>query len=161
MRTNVEDVFAAGDVAEAFDFFTGEATMNPIIPSAVSQGKTAGAAMAGEDVSYEGSIPMNVFNFFGNFAFSVGLSTVTDSKYEIFKTVDERRKQFKKLVLKDGELVGAMMLNVEADPGIFHYLVRNRVKPGSNKEALFERPRDIGRWLMLESEKRQTGNIGE
>ena len=154
MQTSVADVFAAGDVAEAPDFFTGKPGMNPIIPSAVSQGKIAGAAMVGEDASYyEGWIPMNVFNFFGNFAFSVGLSTVSRPEYEVFKEVDEEHRRFRKLVFQGDKLVGAMLANVDADPGTFHYLVRNQVKIGERKEALFEKPRDIGRWLMLENEK--------
>lgn len=161
-QTSVHGVFAAGDVAEAFDFFTGKPTANPIIPSAIAQGKIAGASMAHLDAqgskaekpeAYEGSISMNVFNFFGNIAFSIGLSTVADSGYEILKEHDERQRQLRKLVFKDEHLVGVMMMNVGADPGIFHYLIRNRVALQRYKEALFENPKDVGRWLMLNSER--------
>lgn len=157
MRTNVPDVFAAGDVAEGPSFFTGEPGSNAILPSAVSQGRIAGAAMAGEEALYEGWIPMNVFNFFGRVAFSVGLSTTTDARYRVLKEVDENRKQFKKLVFDGDRLAGVMFLNVDLDPGLFHYLVRKRVSVEAHAEALFERPRDISRWLMLRNEKRETG----
>ncbi|MDO8689791.1 MAG: FAD-dependent oxidoreductase, partial [Dehalococcoidia bacterium] len=64
MQTSAADVYAAGDVAEAPGFF-GEVGLNPILPSAVAQGKAAGASMAGRPEAYERWIPMNVFNFFG------------------------------------------------------------------------------------------------
>ena len=66
MRTSKEGVYAAGDTAEAIDFFSGQYGLSGIIPSAVEQGKVAGANMAGEDIEYQGWVSMNVFNFFGN-----------------------------------------------------------------------------------------------
>ena len=71
MRTNVPDVFAAGDVAEAADFFTGRKTVSPILPNAVAQGRIAGSNMADDAADYAGSLPMNTFNFFGHLAVSV------------------------------------------------------------------------------------------
>lgn len=162
MQTSIEGVFAAGDVAEAFDFFTGKPALNPIIPSAIAQGKVAGAAMvrfgtnaAEEEATetYEGSIPMNSFNFFGNVAFSVGLAATTDSRYEVLKEHDAERGQFRKLVFEGDRLVGAMMLNASADPGIFHYLIKNRVDLRGYKEAIFDNPKDVGRYLMLKAER--------
>jgi len=157
MRTNVSDVFAAGDVAEGPDFFTGKPGMNAILPSAVEQGKAAGAAMAGKEASYEGWIPMNVFSFFGHVAFSVGLSTIADPRYRVLKEADDNRRQFRKLVLDGDRLVGAMFVNVDLDPGLFLYLIRKRVSIEAHAEALFEHPREISRGLMLRNERREIG----
>lgn len=157
MRTSVADVYAAGDVAEGPDFFTSAPGMNPIIPNAVSQGRAAGASMIGEEADYDGGIGMNVFNFFGYVAFSVGLSTTTDQRYRAMKDVDQNRQQFRKLVFDEDRLVGAMFLNVDADPGLFLYLVKKKVDLGQHADALFERPRDVSRWLMLQNERRETG----
>ena len=51
MRTNIANVFAAGDVAEAKSFLTGEQGLNPILPNAAEQGKVAGSNMVGEERS--------------------------------------------------------------------------------------------------------------
>ena len=54
MRTNIPDVYAAGDVAEGLDFFSGQPGVNAITPSAIQQGKVAGANMAGTETEDRG-----------------------------------------------------------------------------------------------------------
>ncbi len=48
MRTSVKNVWAAGDVAQATDFFSQKKELNPILPDAFEQGKIAGLSMAGD-----------------------------------------------------------------------------------------------------------------
>jgi phenylglyoxylate dehydrogenase epsilon subunit len=155
MRTSIKDIYAAGDVAEAQGFLTNEHGMCPIVPTAVAQGEVAGANMAGENMEYQGWIPRNIFNFFGNSAFSVGLSLPTAGKYDEMRWAHERRKQYKKLIYQGDVLIGCTFLNMDVDPGIMHYLIAKGVHIGSHKEALFQRPKETSRWLMLEAERRQ------
>ena len=158
MQTSIPGIYAAGDVAEAPGFF-GETALNPILPSAVAQGKAAGAAMAGRPEPYDRWIPMNVFNFFGYMAFSVGLSMPQGEGFEVVKTSDKKNKSYGKLALKDGRLMGAMFLNVVADPGILIYLIRKRLDVGAHAQALLEKPRAVSRQLMMASEKREASVV--
>jgi phenylglyoxylate dehydrogenase epsilon subunit len=155
MRTNMPNIYAAGDVAEAMDFFAGEQGLNPILPAAVDQGKVAGANMAGQPTEYEGWISMNTFNFFGHRAFSAGLSMPRHKDYDILEGNDNAKKQFKRLVFYKDRLVGAVLVNMEVDSGVLVHLIRKRADIGAYKELLFERPRDVSRWLMLELEKKE------
>jgi phenylglyoxylate dehydrogenase epsilon subunit len=159
MMTNIPDIYAAGDVAEAPDFFTGQYAMNQIIESAVDEGKIAGANMAGEAAEYEGWISSNIFNFFGNAAFSAGLSMPAGNDYQILTEKDDQKPQFKKLVYDDDRLVGAMFLNVDLDPGVILYLMRKKVDISAHKQLLFEQPREVSRWLMLETEEKGSASI--
>jgi hypothetical protein len=59
------------------------------------------------------------------------------------------------LVFYEDRLVGAVLVNMEVDSGVLVHLMRKRADMGAYKELLFERPRDVGRWLMLELEKRE------
>ncbi len=152
MKTSIENIYAAGDVAEAPDFFTGEPGMNQIIPSAVEQGKIAGSNMAGTEAEYEGWISTNIFNFFGNTAFSAGMSMPTADNYKVLTEKDEHKALFKRLVYDNDRLVGAMFINTELDPGVILYLIQNRIDIGSHKQQLMEQPREISRWLMQEAE---------
>ena len=138
MRTDVDHIYAAGDVAETQDFFTGNPKINAIIPSAVRQGRVAGANMAGVASEYEGGIPMAAFNFMGNQAFSIGLSMPQDNAGQVLKQIDDQKRRFKKLVFDGNRLVGGMFLNENIDPGIILYLIKERVDMTSHKEALFE-----------------------
>ena len=68
MRTSAPDVFAAGDVAQAFDLETGRKLVRGLWTNAVSQGRCAGRAMADELAGrapvrpYPGSIAQNVIH---------------------------------------------------------------------------------------------------
>ena len=159
MRTNLDDIYAAGDVAETPNFFTGQLGMSPILPSAVEQGKIAGSNMAGEKCEYAGWIPSNVFNFFGNTAFSAGLSMTTDNCFQALTERDDEKMQLKRLVYDGDRLVGGMFLNVDVNPGLILYLIEKRVNIGAYKQMLFEQPGEISRWLMLETEHRQALSI--
>jgi phenylglyoxylate dehydrogenase epsilon subunit len=148
MRTSVGDIYAAGDVAEAHDFFTGKPKINATIPSAVAQGRIAGANMVGENTEYEGNIPMTAFNFLGNQAFSIGLPVPQDNAEQVWKQKDDEKRRFKKLIFNGSRLMGGMFLNEKMDPGIIFYLIKTQVDMTAHKEALFERTKPLSDpWL--------------
>jgi NAD(P)H-nitrite reductase large subunit len=71
MRTNVPDIFAAGDVAEVT--IDGACKVNLIHPSAVAGGRVAGRNMAGGDESMSAHLAdMNVLTVFGRSFMAVG-----------------------------------------------------------------------------------------
>jgi len=159
MMTSLPDVYAAGDAAEAPDFFTGRPGINQIIESAVDQGRVAASNMVGEAAEYEGWISSNIFNFFGHTAFSAGLSMPANGSYEVLEEKDQAKAAYRKLVFDEGRVVGAMLLNVDVDPGLLLYLIRKRVDVGDYKKLLLEQPREISRWLMLATEEKESASI--
>ena len=60
LQTTSPDVFAAGDVAEAFDPTSGRNTLDVLWPTALAQGRVAGANMAGAGRPYVKGIAFNV-----------------------------------------------------------------------------------------------------
>ncbi len=138
MGTSIDQIYAAGDVAEPPDFFTGDPKISAIIPSAVNQGRVAGANMAGVKAEYEGGIPMTAFDFMGNRAFSIGAPMLEQDPGQVLKQKDGQKKRFKKLVFDGDRLVGGMFLNERVDPGIILHLIKERINLASHKEALFE-----------------------
>jgi len=118
MRTNYNNIFAAGDVTEARDFFSKKKVLSHIIPSAIYQGRIAGLNMAGGNETYSGNISMNIFSFFGNEALSIGDVFVNGRNIKIVKKVQTSKNRFYKLVLKDNCLIGAVLINVNIKPGI-------------------------------------------
>lgn len=65
MQTNVQDVFAAGDVAQAYDPRTGRSVLDSLWTPAREQGRAAGLNMAGRQVEYVKSAPFNVTRLAG------------------------------------------------------------------------------------------------
>lgn len=154
MRTNLEDVYAAGDVAAAPDLFSGSPGLSAILPSAIEQGRVAGSNMAGEGIEYEGWVPMNILNLFGHRTLSIGVQE--DGEAQVLKEIDRQRRHFKRLVYKDGRLIGAAFLNSDVFPGVVQYLVRKKVEVGKYAELLLRRPKETSAWLMLRAEREET-----
>ena len=58
LRTNLTDVYAAGDVAETRDLVTGQSFVSGLWTNAVEMGRLAGMNMTGSSVSCEGYLPV-------------------------------------------------------------------------------------------------------
>ncbi len=155
MRTNMDGIYAAGDVAEAPNFFTGKKGLSPILPSAVEQGKIAGSNMIEEKVFYDGWLSMNLYNFFGHLAVSIG-EFMANPRDEVLATKVDGKREYRKIVCRDNRLVGANFFNIDLDGGVFQYLIRNRIHIGPSKTQLLEQPKEVSLWLMHEAEKRGT-----
>ena len=156
LGANISGIFAAGDVAEAPDFFHGLMGISAILPSATDQGRIAGENMSGKNNNYKGWIPMNLVNLFDKTICSLGLHKPRKSEGIIMEEKDDEKRYFKRLVFEEGELVGAMFVNSEIEPGIIRYLIEHKVKVGRYKELLFYETNDVSHWLMLENEKHKT-----
>ncbi len=127
METNVPGVFAAGDVAEARDWHFAEWRVVPIWPNAYKQGQVAGRNIAGQRISFSGSIPMNSIAFYGIPTMSVGIiNPPAGAGYDVLIHLKEEAKTYRKLVLKDGVLVGYVLVGPVERAGILTGLIREK-----------------------------------
>jgi NAD(P)H-nitrite reductase large subunit len=134
MATSKPDVYACGDVAEAYDFVYGENRLTPVWPNAYTGGRIAGLNMAGVPAEYKGGTAINAMKYFGVNIVSAGMVTPPDDSYE---TVSERHGDiYKKVVLKDGIIVGMVFAGDIEKSGIIYNLMKDRVNVDSFKEAL-------------------------
>lgn len=149
MQASARGVYAAGDVVEAPDFFTGEPSYNAILPAAVEQGDVAGTNMAGGAKRYAGNIPVNILRCWGDCVASVGkVSGPTTLEREW-----SGARRYQRLIVEDSQLVGGVFVNVAVDPGVILSLVRNRVELSEkDAELLVEAPGHYGRKMMLRQE---------
>lgn len=152
MRTNVDNIWAAGDVAQAKDFFGLEKVLNGILPDAVEQGYIAGMSMS-EDPAvnpYVGGIPMNTYTFFGNRSFTVGLSNppVNDNQYQIDILYSPASLRFQKFIFYKDKIVGCSAINIEIDPGIIRQIIKRQIELGQTKRKFVSYPQETGRILM-------------
>jgi NAD(P)H-nitrite reductase large subunit len=128
MRTNVPNVFAAGDVAEGLNLITGQRQVIATWPNACSQGRTAGINMAGGIDKNEG-LSSNICGFLGSAIASVGITNPENDDFKEVVADDPAKGRYRKLVWnKKDELVGAVLMGKVADIGVITSLIRNRVK---------------------------------
>jgi NADPH-dependent 2,4-dienoyl-CoA reductase/sulfur reductase-like enzyme len=137
METKVKGVFAAGDVAEARDFFSGDKNPMPIWPDAYIQGDIAGTVMAGGKKSYSGGLAMNSIEIFKVPTISTGITNPSDSAgYEILTYQDLESYQYRKIVLQGNLLVGAVLVGNVERAGIFAGLIREKIDVTPFREHL-------------------------
>jgi NAD(P)H-nitrite reductase large subunit len=137
MQTNIPDIYACGDVAEAYDFVHGTCRVLALWPLARMGGRVAGYNMAGHKCEYPGGTAMSALNYFGVPIVSVGL-TVLDKTvgYETLVFCDQEAGVYRKIVLKDGRIVGMTMVGDVENAGIIFNLMKNQVKVASFKDKL-------------------------
>ncbi len=137
MQTNVPDVYASGDVAETYDFILNQNRLLPLWPLAVLEGKVAGYNMAGKKTDYTGGTNMSSLKYFGIPIVSIGLANPKpDPSLEIIVKEDVPKGVYKKLVLKDGVIVGMTFLGDIERAGILFYLMKNKVNVKKFKDTL-------------------------
>jgi NAD(P)H-nitrite reductase large subunit len=137
MQTNVPDVYASGDVAEAYDFILNQNRLLPLWPLAVLEGRIAGYNMAGVKTIYAGGTNMSSLKYFGIPIVSIGLANPKeDPTLEVLVKSDVERKVYKKLVLKNNVIVGMTLVNCIERAGILFHLMKNQVNVKKFKQEL-------------------------
>jgi nitrite reductase (NADH) large subunit len=135
MATNVPNIFACGDVAEAYDFIDDSYRVIPVWPNAYMGGRIAGNNMAGVRTEYSGGTAMNSLNYFGIDIATAGIITTPDNKqYETIKKRDNGN--YKKLILNNNYVVGMVYIRDIEKSGIIFSLMRERVDVSSFKKEL-------------------------
>jgi NAD(P)H-nitrite reductase large subunit len=137
MRTSVPDVYACGDVAEAYDFLTNGSRLLPLWPLAHLGGRVAGYNMAGKKAEYEGGTVMSSLKYFELPVIAVGTANPEDSSdYEVLVELKPEKRVYKKIVLKDDKIVGFIFLGDLEKAGILFHLLKNHVDIGEIKNSL-------------------------
>lgn len=127
MRTNVKDIYAAGDCASARDLLLSVNRPIAIWPAAARQGKVAGYNMAGGRKKYAGSFAMNSVELCGIPTISVGETNPAGKGYEVLEEKDDKKSLYKKLVLKDNKIVGVILVGDIDRGGIYTGLIKEAV----------------------------------
>ena len=122
-RTNIEGIYAGGDVAEALHLVTGEPAYIPLGTTANKQGRVAGENIAGGDAAFHGIVGTTVVKVFDVDAARTGLTeaeahqrhddvrATTVKAHLRAEYMPERGPLDVKLVYKsDGRLLGAQMV---------------------------------------------------
>ncbi len=147
LRTSTADVYAAGDVVETTDRVTGESIVSGTWTNAAEMGRIAGENMAGAAAEYEGAFAViNALELAGIPVISVGLlEPPVGDGYRVFAT--RRGDTYRKLVVRDGVLVGALFVGDIEGAGIYTGLIKRKADVGPLLETLTARRPSYAPWL--------------
>ena len=137
LETNVPDIYAAGDVAQAPDFLSGGQEVNAIWPIALEQGYLAGKNMAGRVAVYAGGLKRNTLNIFGLKVASVGYTGPIIDAYQVYAIEKRDKRVIRQLIVKQGQLVGAIMVGDIRDIGVIASYITQKKKVVDVKKLLY------------------------
>ncbi len=143
MQTNVEHVYAAGDVAQGKDFSSNDYYVQAIQPTAVEHGKIAAHNMTlGHKTPHVGNVNMNILDTLGLISTSFGLwMGVKGGEQSEF--CDTKNYRYLNLQFDKDIMVGASSLGMTQHVGVMRGLIQTRVALGSWKNKLMEDPNRI------------------
>ena len=134
LQTGVSDIFALGECAEHRGICYG------LVEPAYEQARALAQHLAGRNVAYGGSVVATNLKVSGVSVFSAGNFLGSDGSEAILLN-DIKRGTYKKLVIEDGRLAGAVLVGDTADAPWYLELIRNREKiAGVRKDMMFGRP---------------------
>ncbi len=140
MQTNLEDVYAAGDITRFYDVILGEQAQNGSWGSAKEQGRIAGVNMAAGDEAeaFQWVSSYSITHF--DFPFlSFGHPTIGD-EYAERKYSDT---EWRRIAFKDGKIVGGVLIGDLSPQSKFKQLMREQRTVADQKEVLLEKSVDL------------------
>jgi len=138
MRTNIPNVWAAGDCTETFEESFGRSTTNLVWPRASEQGRIAGFNMVGIPREYRGWFWMNSFQFYGLSCISIGNIKPTGGQFEVMINQNIREGLYRKVILMDDKVIGAMFVGKITTIGTLNGLIKKQVSVKGHKEDVLE-----------------------
>lgn len=137
LQTNVPDIYAAGDCAEAFDKVSGTTIVSAIQPNAAEQARVAALNMVGQTATLKGVTQINVLDTLGLISTSFGNWQGVPGGDQVSLTAQGRHLS---LQFKDDVLVGCNSVGWTDHVGVMRGLVEGQVHLGEWKEKLKNDP---------------------
>ncbi len=134
LQTSDPSIFALGEIAEHREKLMG------ITAAAEQQADTAARFIAGDLLSlYHGSVPMNILKFSHLDLCSIGIPEIPHQhreEYEEIVFLDRSKAYYKKCIIHQDRLVGAVLLGDKSEFAEFKSLIENQTELGEKREQL-------------------------
>ena len=155
MRTNLDDIYAAGDITRYYDVLLGEHAQNGSWGSAKQQGMIAGATMVGES---EGRVEAGFEEFRWVSSYSIthfdfpflsfGHPTIGDDHAERKYSDTEWRR----IAFKNGKIVGGVLIGDLAPQSKYKQLIREQRPVADQKEVLLKQQVDLDKLAPVQEQ---------
>lgn len=159
MRTNIADIYAAGDVIETTDELTGRTRVLGQWFPAIQQAQIAAYNMLGKFPPGHPFYPgtrheaRSAYQHYYNATFlygldfvSIGLTTAPNQQYQEI-LAEPQPRNYRKVILYNGIIVGALLLGNRKNALAFKRAIDHRVNLSSVAHRLFADDFDLNSWL--------------
>ena len=153
LESNIEGIYAAGDVSEGYDLVQDKSSVIPIWPNAYHQGLVAGQNMAGVEKSYQQGFARNSIGFFNLDMITAGVIEAQDDDCEVLTTTFLEDTSYRKIILKNNRIIGFILLNQIDRAGILTGLIKEQKDVSKFKDELLKP--DFG-YLSFDKDERES-----
>ena len=147
LETNIADVWTAGDVAEFNDLILEETVQLGNWLNSQQQGRIAGLNMAGNKT------PFRLVSSYSTKGFGTTISFVGDVRPEAGRTMISRgvssSKSWARIIVKDGEIVGATLINFIPELHLISKLIEIDFKISGYESELTDPNFDLKKLIQL------------
>jgi NAD(P)H-nitrite reductase large subunit len=164
LESDNSDIFAAGDVAQVFDPFSGQAILDTLWGLAVAQGRVAGSNMAGQRIPYRKGVPFNVTRLAGLTTTIIGtvgrgrdedLLGIARGDSETWRQLPDAmaaQRDFDvnrlRILVGDRTLIGAVVMGDQTLSQPLHRLIAHQVDVTAIRHKLLEPAAQLGDSLV-------------
>jgi ferredoxin-nitrate reductase len=134
MQTNDPDIFALGEIAEFKGMLYG-------ITAAAEEQAAVAAEFINGDISsyYQESLLMNIIKIHGFDLCSMGIPECpNDTDYEEIVFIDKSRRYYKKCIIHQDRLVGAILIGDKSEFQEFRELIANKIELSDKRLQLLK-----------------------
>ena len=140
MQTNVDDIYAAGDLTQFYDTILDSQAQNGAWGSAKEQGSVAGTNMVAdaeeEEFRWVSSYSITHFDFpFLSFGHPTRGDDEAERKYS--------DSEWRRLAFENGQLIGGVLIGDLSQQSTFKQLIREERQVAEKKELLLEKDVDL------------------
>jgi ferredoxin-nitrate reductase len=140
LQTSDPDVFAIGEIAEHNGKTLG------ITSAAEKQADVAANFLSGDMQStYDGSVPMNILKFSGLDLCSIGIPEIPANSdgYDEILFIDKSMRYYKKCIIKNDKLVGAVLIGDKSEFAEFKDLIENKIELSEKRMKLLRSGKSV------------------
>ncbi len=137
LRTSNPDIFAAGDCVQHRDRIYG------IIPASFNQARTAAFNIVGQEKKYEGTVPSNTLKVVGLDLTAIGDVNPEDETCEEIRRINKKDGIYKKIVVQNGKLVGAIWMGTRENVNEINRLIIQKIDVEKWKQFLLDEDFDF------------------
>jgi len=132
LRTNISNIYAAGDVVVTPNRITTEKMVHGNLPNAVAQGKVVAQNILGWDTPYEGADTMNSIKHLGIKMMVVGQWQGAE------ELVARGDRSVRKIYLNDNRIVGFCLVGNVSSAGIYRTMMNRKDDVSAIKDRLLQ-----------------------
>ena len=125
MKTEFDGIYGAGDIVSAYNPLSDTNEPNPVWPNAYKQGLIAAANILGNDRTFAGSFQQNVLEFADYPIISYGKVQKDDADTKELVNFDRKSNVYRKAVIKNGKLIGAVLAGNIERAGVYKGIMEN------------------------------------